>query len=418
MLRILAGLMCVLSATGAVVAQTGPFTLPAPTGSHAVGTSTWSVIDSARVETFSPARFPRQVEVHAWYPAVAGKGKRAPYLRDGLLDARTLATLMRSPVDTYDALANVATHSEVDAPIVKAAERFPVLLFSHGYIGNSSAYTSLLEDLASRGYVVLSVIHPYEVTAATLGDGTVVTMLDGSGTPRQQIRDVLGEWGEEDATMASVTRATDEGERLRLLRGYLSGLKHTTAALNRWVADVRLVVESFSRATVGGAGRVREGADVERLGVFGHSMGGVTAGQFCLEDRRCRAGLNLDGIPKYGGMIDQRLDRPFLMVYSARPGRLGASDPIYRASAAPYIRVDVKDTLHLEFSDMPFWGGPLKARGAFGAMRPERAVEITRAIVAGYFDQQLSGKPSALLSGKPVFPEVTVRTLAPVPPRP
>jgi predicted dienelactone hydrolase len=62
-------------------------------------------------------------------------------------------------------------------------------------------------------------------------------------------------------------------------------------------------------------------------------MGGVTAGQFCLEDRRCRAGLNLDGIPQYGTMIDKPLQRPFLMVHSGRPGRRGASDAIYERAA-------------------------------------------------------------------------------------
>ena len=66
--------------------------------------------------------------------------------------------------------------------------------------------------------------------------------------------------------------------------------------------------------------------DMARIGILGHSMGGVTSAQFCLEDRRCRAGLNLDGIPQYGTVVDGDLGRPFLMVYSSRVGRAGASD--------------------------------------------------------------------------------------------
>ena len=69
-------------------------------------------------------------------------------------------------------------------------------------------------------------------------------------------------------------------------------------------------------------------------------------------------------------MIDRSLGRPFLMVYSARMGRTGASDAIYRRAATPYYRVDVRDTLHLDFSDMNFWGGPLRDRGALGKMAP------------------------------------------------
>jgi hypothetical protein len=95
---------------------------------------------------------------------------------------------------------------------------------------------------------------------------------------------------------------------------------------------------------------------------------------------------------------------------SARPGRAGASDAIYKRAAHPYYRIDVRDTKHLEFSDMPFWGGPLRERPVLGAMPPARATAITRAIVRQYFDQELAGMRSPLLSGTPVFPEVTVRT--------
>jgi hypothetical protein len=137
-------------------------------------------------------------------------------------------------------------------------------------------------------------------------------------------------------------------------------------------------------------------------------MGGVTAGQFCAEDRRCKAGLNLDGIPQYGTMIDHSLRPPFLMVYSARPGRTGASDAIYRRGASPYVRVDVRDTLHLDFSDMVFWGGPLRERSILGKLPPERIAGITRAIVREFFDQQLLGRKSKLLAGETVYPEVTV----------
>ena len=45
-------------------------------------------------------------------------------------------------------------------------------------------------------------------------------------------------------------------------------------------------------------------------------------------------------------MIDSRLARPVLMTYSARRGRIGASDVVYRRSASRYYRVDVADTLH------------------------------------------------------------------------
>src|SRR4030095_10945982 len=137
-------------------------------------------------------------------------------------------------------------------------------------------------------------------------------------------------------------------------------------------------------------------------------MGGVAGAQFCVEDRRCKAALNLDGIPQYGPMIDSKMPKPFLMVYSARPGRTGASDIIYKRSASNSSRVEVSDTLHIDFSDMNFWGGPLRERGAYGNIDPARAAEITRMVTREFFGQEILKQPSAFLSGKQPMTGVTV----------
>ena len=404
-----------LRATTSDVVVPAAVELPPPTGRYAVGTTTWRLIDSSRPAIFAGSSEFRDVEVLAWYPAAAPRrGELAPYLREGLAEVRTFATLFRVPETAFDALEGVRTHAELDAAPAAMPRKFPVLVFSHGYTGIPSAYTALLEDLASHGYAVLSIVHPYEATAATLADGRVVTLLDKAGALLPAITEVFGEWGPEDETMAAVTRAVDDAEQVRLLRGYLAGLHRTDLALRRWVDDTKLVLDRLSSVPPRSpAGRLAARLDISRLGVFGHSMGGVTAGQFCLEDRRCRAGLNLDGIPQYGTMIDTSMPRPFLMVYSARPGRSGASDAIYRRAAHPYYRVDVRDTRHLDFSDMAVWGGPLRERPVLGTMAPARVSEITGAIVRQYFDQELLGRRSTLLAGMPLFPEVTVRTVPP-----
>jgi hypothetical protein len=76
-------------------------------------------------------------------------------------------------------------------------------------------------------------------------------------------------------------------------------------------------------------------------------------------------------------------------------------------------RVDVRGTLHLDFSDMAFWGGPLRERSALGTIPPARAAELTALIVRQYFDQELLGRRSTLLAGASVPPELTVRTVPP-----
>lgn len=401
-------LLCVVLGGSAAAQPAAPPSLPKPTGPLPVGTTSFRLVDDTRTETFADAPEKRQVEVIAWYPTATGStGTPAPYLRAGLAEGRTFAGLMRRPEDAFDYLGALRTHAVLDAP-PRPGYRSPVIVFSHGYTAIASSYTALLEDLASQGFTVLSVVHPYEAMAATLSDGRVVTMLDGEKQMRKGIRDVLGEWEKEDETMAAVTKAADEAERLKLMRGYLDTLAITGATLKRWVDDTALVLNRLPSLPQGPASRMAASLDLSRVGAFGHSMGGVASAQFCLEDKRCRAALNLDGIPQYGPMIDTPMNRPLLMVYSAREGRAGASDVIYRRAAKPYIRVDVAETLHNDFSDMVLWGGPLAGRPIFGKRPGTDSIAATRQIVREFFDQELRGRPSPLLAGRPTLPGVMV----------
>ena len=392
------------------------FELPAPTGTLPVGTTRWVVVDPARQETFAPGK-PREVEVIAWYPRAGATGATsatgattardtAPYMRNGMEEVLSFARLAKLG-DAYNGLANVQTHSVIDAAPASTPARFPVIVFSHGYTGLPSSHTGLMEDLASHGWAVLHVVHPYEATGSKLADGTVVTFTDEKNAMRSGIMDVLNEWGPEAGTMEKVVAATDDAEKERLLRGYLATLKNTDQVVKRWVADVRVVLDRLPKTGPGAPLAAR--LDLTRLGAAGHSMGGVMAGQFCVEDRRCKAGLNLDGIPQYGTMIDTAMPVPFLMVYSGRPGRAGASDYIYSRAASKYYRVDVADTLHIDFSEMNFWGGPLQKRGAFGKIEPARALELTRLIARSFFAQEILKQPSTLFSDSQPLPGMTVR---------
>ena len=401
-------------AAAAAAAQPATFRLPAPTGPHAVGTTSWRLLDAERPETLGPATGQRQVEVLAWYPAAStARGQTAPYLRAGAAESDTLAGAVAGGA-VFDGVASVRTHAVLDAVPLETSGKLPVLLFSASLTGIASAHTALLEDLASFGYAVLQVVHPYETAAATLLDGRIVTTSDATGAPLSAVREIVAEWSTEEATLATVAARGDDAEQLRLLREYLGGLERTNVALRRWVDDARLVLDQLPRLPrESSAGRLAARLDTRRVGVFGHSFGGAAAGELCLEERRCRAVLNLDGVPQYGAMAERRLGKPLLMLYSARPARTGANDPIYRRSASPYFRADARDTLHLDFTDLGLWGGPLRERGMVGAIDPERATEITRTLVREFFDQELLERRSPLLAGDQSLEGVAVRRIPP-----
>src|SRR5262245_57503596 len=87
--------------------------LPAPTGTHPVGTTTFSVTDSRRGSSADGGDTPRVIMVHAWFPAGAPGKTLAPYLRDepAMAELRKLNPGLagRLLVD------GVTTHATVDA---------------------------------------------------------------------------------------------------------------------------------------------------------------------------------------------------------------------------------------------------------------------------------------------------------------
>src|SRR5438445_2367707 len=64
--------------------------------------------------------------------------------------------------------------------------------------------------------------------------------------------------------------------------------------------------------------------DLARLGAVGHSFGGARALHFCHDDTRCRAAIDLDGIP-FGSVVADGLSKPAMFLLSDHSREM--SDP-------------------------------------------------------------------------------------------
>lgn len=389
--------------------QTAPMRLPEPTGSWPVGTTMLRATDTRRGSMPDGTDSPRVIVIHAWYPAVLSSGARAPYLRD----ESALAELRRVNPGLAARLLveGVMTHAEIDAPVAHWDGGIPVLIFSHGYLALPGDYTAQMEDLASHGYAVFSITHPYETAATRIG-GERVALAFGARGPSDVTRAVLGEWRDEDSVSRAVTSAADRTTAERALRGYLGRIPRSTRALERWVEDTRVAADRISEVAKAGSGSPFAGRlDLARLGAFGHSMGGIVSAAYCARDPRCKAALNLDGSPQYGDLIDHPGTRPFLMVYAARPGRIGVSDLVYGRSGAAW-RAVIAGALHLNFGDFQYRRGAQRFTDALGPISAERSTAIVHQLVREWFDEQLLGRKSVLLAGEPVFAELVATRLA------
>ncbi|MBE2225467.1 MAG: hypothetical protein IAF02_28285, partial [Anaerolineae bacterium] len=150
--------------------------LPQPTGPYAVGTRTFHLVDTSRSELFSERKTePRELMVQVWYPAQKGAtGKLAPFVADFEIGGPAIAKRLNFPPFVVRHVDLVRTHSHEEAPLLDGAAPFPVVTFSHGYMGIRSQNTWQMEALASQGYVVVAPSHTYGAIITVFPDNRVV----------------------------------------------------------------------------------------------------------------------------------------------------------------------------------------------------------------------------------------------------
>jgi hypothetical protein len=147
-------------------------------------------------------------------------------------------------------------------------------------------YSTLAEDLASHGYVVVGIDAPYRAFVVAFPDGRVIRRL-----PENNPEVCIGKVGEEQA------RCVDR-------------------ILSAWTADIGDVLDQLGQLnTSDPSGRFTGRLDMTRVGVFGHSFGGAQAAQFCSQDSRCKAGIDVDR-SLHGSVVQSGIPIPFMFLGS------------------------------------------------------------------------------------------------------
>lgn len=390
---------------------------PAPTGPFGVGTTRYEVSEAGFDDPYAPTPGPRRIPVQAWYPAAPDGGTPEPYLEEDVAKAFSELGAPRF------LLPKEPSRSFLDAPPVPG--RYPVLVFNHGFASYQSQSTSLMEELASHGYVVLSVGHPYESLVVRYPDGTVVPQrsdLPALKTVKEGLKDLEHQVAQTEPLLVKA-RAAQSADALREVMQTLArdvpGYAVLVPVLEVWVHDTRVVIDTLGQVNDGTlAPKLKGLVDAEKLGVFGHSLGGILAGQLAMSDPRVKAGMSFDGAqlaPQ--GDVPYRLQAPFCFLYAdtTKVGDQlttddGMNDALVVDGPPGSCGASLRGATHLNFSDMNHWS--LMSR-AMGTIDREEMTRLLREMTLGFFDHHLKGEP---LTG--FTPSATLRTRwAPVQPR-
>ncbi|WP_313799003.1 alpha/beta fold hydrolase [Cytobacillus sp.] len=307
---------------------------PKVTGEYQVATATDTYTDKNRMEEFTDKEQHRFVNVGFWYPK-NGNG-------------------------TY-----------------------PLLVFSHGAFGIKDGNSSTYTELASHGYVVVSIDHPYHSFYTRSEDGTV-TMINSDFSQ----------------------------EVLNMNKGMYSNEERYNI-IQKWMKlrtdDMNFVIDTILKKVKNDNNPIYQQINTEKIGVFGHSMGGAASVGLSRERDDVRAVVNIDA-PFYSELVYNKADDTFMAssqayttplfnIYSDDVWRQLDNTPVYVANKLNNKQFEgaytthLKGAKHLSLTDLQLFS-PILANTLHGgkdSIDPYYCIETENKLILEFFDYELKG---------------------------
>jgi hypothetical protein len=145
---------------------------------------------------------------------------------------------------------------------------------------------------------------------------------------------------------------------------------------------------------------------------MGFSKGGAAAGQFCVTETRCTAGINLTGF-MYGDIVDADLAQPFMFVPEEELGCADCyvNDVFYQRAENSAYQMKIRGARHASFGDPALWGGVFQSLAGGANIDGRRMTRIVNAYTRAFFDKHLNREAVPLLDGpSPDYQEVVFRS--------
>ncbi|WP_029192855.1 FtsX-like permease family protein [Paenibacillus harenae] len=356
--------------------------LPKPTGHYEIGTTELHLRDNNRDDPWVPDQ-KRELMISIWYPAAEQGTEKAPYIHPlaaQYYDQNTIESvgLDSGTIDWQD----MKTNAWIDAPAYRVDSGFPVVFYSPGGSVPRNLGTVVVEELASKGYIVVTTDHTYETSAVEFPGGRLL----------EEALPQVGDW-------KTILKMNDVR-----------------------VDDMKYVLNQLEITAGGGNPDVEEDAlpdglatafDLSKVGIYGHSAGGATAAQTMYEDDRFDAGIDMDGtmghMPDHPlPVAEHGLDRPFMLMESGYADENDLDSHLTRKDRLSFWQqstgwkydIAVPKGMHYTYTDyqvlLPQMDSKLSlapgiVQSAIGTSDAVEMLEAQRTYIAAFFDLHLKG---------------------------
>ncbi len=347
--------------------------LPEPTGHYSVGRTVFRWVDASRPEvmTENPGDL-REVMAMVWYPAETNTGLKTGYFPG--LPALSDALVQSGEVAWWEVtgLRFVRSDSRLDARSLMDGDPFPVVLLLPGNATNIEFYSVLAGEIASHGYIVVGLNHPYNVPAVELSDGRIAPY------DKEQ-------WSLDPAAHQAYTRE-----------------RHPVKT-----ADVLFALDQLQFLSSNMDSPFAGLLDLESIAVAGHSLGGLVASEACKADPRFKACINFDGLQQGGpfSMDESAIppSQPFLFL--TKESQLHPNLFEKFESTAESYWVVIHGAMHDSFTDGPL----LRSLLWPGSSQADSQMTLVQEYTLAFLDQTLKDRAAQLLTESGELKDVSVR---------
>lgn len=330
--------------------------LPPVSGPFDIGVVEYHLIDESRHEVLTEdPDDKREFMLKVWYPTDSDvEGEFYTYMSEVMFAWLMGRAPIQLPFVSEHAYLDVMPHGRIDVPLATSTGCLPVVLFAHGLDGTIEIYSSFIEELVSRGYVVLSMNHPYIAGVVEFPNGETVYFKDGL-------------WESDEY--------------------------YFEKAFQTIVDDAKYVLDFVEELNTSGG--IFDGKlDVGRIGMYGHSFGGASTSVCCAEDNRIDCGLTLDGVT-YEDRLPDGVTKPFFMMTAdGKFINYSNVDYIWEKEASDVYKMSILGSTHYGYTDVGLLLShmlPLIPQNLlnFGTVDSKVMTQIVRLFVVEFFDAYL-----------------------------
>ena len=321
----------------------------------------------------------RRIPCLCFYPSDAKDGLGSPkkYISDILMPGA----------------GEILTNSYWDIPILPG--KHPFILYSHGLGSTLKENTVQCEELASNGYIVLSIGHEcsgvYEMENGDILRWDSAKYLEQIKSTQSQ-SEIYRKWFEKNAGIAPIE------EQVRRYQAHIGLHSYFATLTDVWLEDSLAALEIFLNGDGKENAKIRACVDRDKIGAMGMSFGGFMSLRLAFESDLIKAGVNLDG-NYWLGEWPETIDTPIMFMHRNDSKHLGERLFPLLNTTGDFYAVKVNNSTHPNFTDYSeiYVEDECAGNKVLGDINPDIMEQIMSTLVLDFFDKYFRQKQSGYL---------------------